>query len=137
MIVTNNAAVLKSQLMLKVAEAVLDGELVEKVDSIPVGIRPRGQASTRCCIWRDRAIIRYRLIAILGGRIEDETDEIKPLSEYAAEALSRKSPEKPILTVLDEIMHCLHRGQLLRDQCVQGMPCEAMHYALPQRCNPD
>jgi len=129
MIVTNNAAVLKSQLMLKVAEAVIAGELVENVDNIPVAVRPRGQASTRCCIWRDRAIIRYRLIAILGGRIEDETDEIKPLSEYAKEALSRKSPEKPILTVLDEsCTACIEANYFVTNACkgCLARPC-TMH----------
>ncbi|HOS50244.1 MAG TPA: 4Fe-4S binding protein, partial [Bacillota bacterium] len=118
MIVTNNASALKRQLMLEVAKATLAGTLLEDVEHIPVRVRPRGEESTRCCIWRDRAIIRYRLIAILGGRIEDETDEVKPLSDYAKEALARTVLEKPILTVLDEsCTACIEANYFVTNAC--------------------
>ena len=118
MIVTNNASALKRQLMLEVAKATLAGTLLENVEHIPVRVRPRGEESTRCCIWRDRAIIRYRLIAILGGRIEDETDEVKPLSDYAKEALARIVLEKPILTVLDEsCTACIEANYFVTNAC--------------------
>lgn len=118
MIVTNNAAVLKRQLMLSVAKAMLEGTLAEEVDEIAARMRPRRGSSTRCCIWRDRAIIRYRLIAILGGKIEGEESELKPLSEYAREALGRKAPEKPILTVLDEsCTACIEANYFVTNAC--------------------
>jgi ferredoxin len=129
LIVTNNAAALKRHLMLKVAQALLEGSLLKDVDHIAGGMRPRGGNSTRCCIWRDRAIIRYRLIAILGGRIEDEKDEIKPLSEYAKEALERSSLEKPILTVLDEsCTACVEANYFVTNACkgCLARPC-TMH----------
>lgn len=106
------------QIMLDVARAAMEGTLVREVEKIPSRMRPKGGKSTRCCIWRDRAIIRYRLIAILGGRIEEEADELKPLSEYAKEAISRKRPEKPILTVLDEsCTACIEANYFVTNAC--------------------
>ncbi len=128
-IVTNNASALKRQLMLEVAKSTLAGTLLGDVEHIPVRVRPRGKESTRCCIWRDRAIIRYRLIAILGGRIEDETDEVKPLSAYAREAFKRTGLEKPILTVLDEsCTACIEANYFVTNACkgCLARPC-TMH----------
>lgn len=59
--------------------------------------------STRCCIYKERAILRYRMLGLLGYCIENEVDESKPLSEYARDALARQHPlSQPSMTVLDE-----------------------------------
>ena len=78
------------------------GTLPEDVDRIPLLMRPRGsEIMSRCCIYKDRAILRERLRAAMGFRLEDETDDSIPLRTYAEEALERKEPNWPILTVCD------------------------------------
>ena len=74
------------------------GTLPEDVDRIPLLMRPRGsEIMSRCCIYKDRAILRERLRAAMGFRLEDETDDSIPLRTYAEEALERKEPNWPIL----------------------------------------
>ena len=52
------------------------GTLPEDVDRIPLLMRPRGsEIMSRCCIYKDRAILRERLRAAMGFRLEDETDD--------------------------------------------------------------
>ena len=91
------------------------------MDRIPVQLFPRGQKSVRCCIYRDRAIVRYRLMAQMGFGIEDETDEARLLAEYAARARARAAGGKvegPFLTVLDEACNsCLRARYLVTNLC--------------------
>ena len=55
------------------------GTLPEDVDRIPLLMRPRGsEIMSRCCIYKDRAILRERLRAAMGFRLEDETDDSIP-----------------------------------------------------------
>ena len=63
-------------------------------------MRPKGhEVPYRCCIYKERAILRDRTIAGLGLSIE-ETDDSELLSNLAKEALERKEPEENPLTVL-------------------------------------
>ena len=64
------------------------GTLLEEIDRIPVKLRPKGGDPSRCCVYHDRAVIKYRLMAFLGISAEDETDEAKTLKEYLGEVLS-------------------------------------------------
>ena len=54
----------------------------------------------RCCIYKERAILRQRAIAGLGCSVETD-DEMTSLNEYAKQAMERKEPEGEILTVVD------------------------------------
>ena len=80
----NNTTRIRRDLLVKLVQLFHEGKLAEKVDRLPVEMRPRhfqGQR-LRCCIHSERAILKYRIMALLGHKVEDETDELKPLSEY-------------------------------------------------------
>lgn len=95
------------------------GTLPEDVDRIPLLMRPRGsEIMSRCCIYKDRAILRERLRAAMGFRLEDETDDSIPLRTYAEEALERKEPNWPILTVCDiACQGCMRARYYVTDAC--------------------
>lgn len=97
----NNANRIKKSLMIEVAKLAMAGKLEEGIDRLVVDLYPRKAQLNRCCIYKDRAVVKYRLMAILGHRVEDELDEMKLLREYAAEAVERDEPNGPILTVID------------------------------------
>ena len=82
-------------------------------------MRPRGsEIMSRCCIYKDRAILRERLRAAMGFRLEDETDDSIPLRTYAEEALERKEPNWPILTVCDiACQGCMRARYYVTDAC--------------------
>ena len=99
----NNTMIIRRQLVRKVVRLFNEGRLIEGIDRIPLEISPREiPAQRRCCIYKERAVVRYKLMPILGLGIEEEQDELTPLSEFARMAIDRPKPSKKILTVVDE-----------------------------------
>ena len=79
--------------MIRFVRAFYDGTLETELDRMPVAMRPRQGGSSRCCIYRDRAVIKYRLMSLLGFSCEEETDEARTLASYYQEAC-RREPRK-------------------------------------------
>jgi len=99
----NNTMIIRRQLVRKVVRLFNEGRLIEGIDRIPLEISPREvSAKRRCCIYKERAVVRYKLMPILGLGIDEEHDELTPLSEFARIAIDRKQPSKKVLTVVDE-----------------------------------
>ncbi len=124
----------RREVLARVARA-LFAENPQALDRIPLDMRPRNERFSRCCIHKDRAMLRYRVMAALGFRAEDETDELKPLAAYAAEVPSRTRMPEPFISVLSEgCSACLEsqttvtnicRGCLARP-CVTNCPKDAV-----------
>jgi [FeFe] hydrogenase (group B1/B3) len=99
----NNTMIIRRQLVRKVVRLFNEGKLVEGIDRIPIEMSPREiPAQRRCCIYKERAVVRYKLMPILGMGIDEEQDELTPLSEFARIAMERKETSKKVLTVVDE-----------------------------------
>lgn len=84
----NAATYIRRELMIRLVRAFDQGTLSEELDHIPLKLRPKGSESSRCCLYHDRAVLKYRLMALLGLCVEDEEDEAKPLKDYLAERLA-------------------------------------------------
>ncbi len=84
----NGATFIRRELMIQLVRAFDNGSLADALDHIPVKLRPKGGDSSRCCVYHDRAVIKYRLMALLGITAEDEADEAKTLREYLAEKVA-------------------------------------------------
>ncbi|MEA4863240.1 MAG: monomeric [FeFe] hydrogenase [Victivallaceae bacterium] len=94
---SNGAERMRRELMIRMVREFRQGTLRDNIDRLPTQIRPRNNVSTRCCIYHDRAVIKYRLMALLGFDCKDETDETMSLSEYLDRAMtSYKRPEMPL-----------------------------------------
>ncbi|MDF7808547.1 monomeric [FeFe] hydrogenase [Pontiellaceae bacterium B12219] len=99
----NKAVRLRKEVLARVARAFFTAQPDDTLNRIPLTMRPKGaKDSSRCCIYKDRVVLKYRSMAALGFSVESETDELKPVSAYFAEALQRKTPTLPVLTVIDE-----------------------------------
>lgn len=97
----NQAIHLKREILVRVIKAFLKENFEENVRSIPYDMRPKGcEVPYRCCVYKERAIIKDRTIAGLGISIEDD-DEKTLLSSYANQAMERKTPDENTLTVLE------------------------------------
>ena len=126
----NRISVIRHDILEHVARAFLEkgSDLGPELDKIPFLMRPKGSQYNRCCLYKDRAIIRFRCVAALGFRIEDEEDDSIPLAEYAQKALQRTGPSAPILTVCDiACQGCVPARFFVTDVC-QGCvarPCES------------
>jgi len=86
---------MRRDLMVRLAELHRQGRLLDGIDRVPLEVAPRSGDSLRCCVYKDRAVLKYRLMALLGYGMEDERDELTPLSQYAAEALARREAPAP------------------------------------------
>lgn len=126
MIYDNNATRIKRELLIEIAKRFMNGTLEQTIDRIPLERFPRDSDSVRCCVYKDRAITKFRLMAQLGHRVEDEKDELTPLSEYTFHAVNREKPEAPILTVMQEACKsCVKANYMVTNAC-QGCvarPC--------------
>ena len=83
---------LRRELMIRFVRAFNNGSLETELDRFPVEMRPRQDHSSRCCIYHDRAVIKYRLMNLLGFSCEEETDEARTLASYYKEAITREKP---------------------------------------------
>lgn len=117
MICDNNATIKRRELLAKVARMALNGTLVAEIDLFPFKRFPKRGKATRCCIHSSRAVLRQRLISILGFSAESD-DELTPLSKYAEQALAREKIMGPILTVLDEgCSACVKNQYVVTNTC--------------------
>ena len=126
MIYENNSTYIRRELLIRVSKLMFDGRLVEEIDRMPIEMIPKDQKNLRCCIYKDRQIIRYRLMAVMGHAVEQEGDEHTPLSEYARRALVRKVVKGPVQTVIDEACSaCVQVKYFVTNACrgCMARPC--------------
>ena len=91
---------LKREILVRIIKAYLSDNFEENTRLIPYDMRPKGhEVPYRCCIYKERAVLRDRTVAGLGCSIE-ETDDSTLLSEVAKNAEKREVPEDHPLTVL-------------------------------------
>lgn len=115
----DNTMIIRRDLLAKMAELFNEGKLVDSLDRIPLEMAPRRKPnSDRCCIFKERVIIKEKLIPLLGFDLEDDRDELKTLGSYAEEALERKDPINKILTVVDEACtSCVKNSYIVTNLC--------------------
>ncbi|NCB49237.1 MAG: 4Fe-4S dicluster domain-containing protein [Alphaproteobacteria bacterium] len=91
---------LKRDVLVRIIKAFLSENFEQNTRLIPYDMRPKGcEVPYRCCVFKERAILRDRVIAGLGFAIEED-DEKTLLSDYAKKSLDRKEPDHEPLTVL-------------------------------------
>ena len=96
---------IRYRLLSKLVEMWKNNELLHKIDRMPYEMYPRNQKPKgRCCIHKERAVVKYKTMAMMGFTMEDETDEMTPLSSYARQMLTSNScvKDKNIMHVMDE-----------------------------------
>lgn len=119
---------IKREILVRLIKAYLGDNFEEETRKIPYDMRPKGSdVPYRCCIFKERAILRDRAIAGLGTSIED-TDDSVLLSDIAKKAENRVQPEEHPLTVLTTACKgCVPSRIFVTDLC-QGCvarPCES------------
>ncbi len=117
---------IKKEILVRIIRAFFSDDFEENTRLIPFEMRPKGmEVPYRCCIYKERAIIKDRTIAGLGFPIEED-DETVSLRTYAKKALERKDIDSKNLTVLQAACKgCLTNRIFVTDLC-QGCvdrPC--------------
>lgn len=123
----NNATLIKRSLLIQIAKAFYANNLVETIDRIPIDMFPKNNRELlRCCIYKERVILKHRIMSILGFGAEED-NELIPLAKYAELALARKAALKDeILSVLDiACVGCVKSQYLITNACrgCMARPC--------------
>ena len=90
----------KKEILVRLIKAFFSDDFEENARLIPYDMRPKGmEVPDRCCVYKERAILKDRTIAGLGFQIEED-DETVALAKYAKRALEREELDGKNLTVL-------------------------------------
>ena len=119
---------IKIEILIRIIKAFLSDDFEEQARLIPYNMRPKGmEVPYRCCVYKERAIIKDRTIAGLGFPIEED-DETVSLAKYAKQALDRTEISDKNLTVLQAACKgCATNRIYVTDLC-QGCvarPCQS------------
>lgn len=123
MIHTNKATLTRRELLIQLCKLLKEGTIEDQIDRIPLTMRPKGNQSLRCCVHKDRAVLKYKIMALLGFNVDDETDELTSLREYVLRAMKRESLTPKVMTVVDEACSSCQQGSYQISNMCQG--CEA------------
>ena len=78
---TNNIMIVRHRLLTELVKLWKNDELIDRIDRLPIELSPRrSKHEGRCCVHKERAVWRYKSLPLLGMTMEDETDELTPLS---------------------------------------------------------
>ncbi len=118
----NNASLLKRRLTVRFAELMFSGSLMQQIDLLPLRLAPNDEGAVRCCVHHDRAVIRNRIIALLGFAVDRLTPEeqVRPLSGYVemARQLGAQRFSGNVLTVIDEACSaCVRANYRVTNAC--------------------
>jgi len=128
----NNVTHLKREMLIRLIQSFLSESFEDEAEKIPFKMRPKhSEVSYRCCIHKERAVLRLREIAALGFSVEND-NEIEYLGEYAKKSLERTFLDDEVLTVIDTACKgCVPSRVFITDLC-QGCvarPCrENCHF---------
>lgn len=124
---TNRAVMVRRDLLARISNYFYNDGLEKNIDRLPVEMRPKDYDEvSRCCVYKDRAMLRYKIMAILGFNIRDEQDEITPLSHFVQRAAQRTDVSVEPLTVVDDVCSaCVRSNYVVTNMCrgCMGRPC--------------
>jgi [FeFe] hydrogenase (group B1/B3) len=127
MVVQNKAMQIRHEIQERIIELIFNETLLDEIDKVPLHMRPRGSESFRCCIYRDRALIKQKIMAMLGFEVKTEADEITPLSDFVLQSFVKASSDREIMRVVADACHgCQQNNYVVTNMCrgCLGRPCE-------------
>ena len=126
MVNVGQAIHIKKEILVRIIKAYLSDNFEEQARLIPYDMRPKGmEVPYRCCVYKERAIIKARTIAGLGFSIEDD-DETASLAKYAKQAEERTEISEKHLTVLQSACKGCNSNKIYVTDLCQGCvarPC--------------
>jgi len=114
----NNVMIIRRDLLTRMAAEYKEGRLLDDINRLPIEITRKQNGNERCCIHKARAVVKYKIMAILGYGRNDEKDELDPLSWYASQVLHHEYKSSRYLTVVDEACTaCVKSSYIVTNLC--------------------
>jgi len=127
MVVQNKAMQIRREIQERIIRLIFNETLLDEIDKVPLHMRPRGSESFRCCIYRDRALIKQKIMAMLGFEVKTEADEISPLSDFVLQSFIKAPSDREIMHVVADVCHgCQQNNYVVTNMCrgCLGRSCE-------------
>ena len=124
----NQYTLMKRKIDTAVVRNFFNDTLVEEADRLPIEIIPKDRVPSRCCIYKERALVRYRILTLLGVDLENDDDEFKPTSRYVSEVIEHSEPKLPLLTTITSGCYGCPKDQYRISDACRGCfarPCMA------------
>ena len=123
----NQYNILNRKIDTEVIRAFFNGTLEDDIDKIPYRIFPKHSAKvSKCCIFKERAMVRYRIMELLGINIDKYDFEYLPIKSYLEFALHEGVDDFPLLTTVQLACYgCPPEQYRISDACrgCAARPC--------------
>jgi len=99
------------------------------INRIPYEMISTTENSRRCCVYKDREMIKFRLLAQMGYRFTDDFDESYTLQEYYDRTDKTKAADLPVLTVIKAACSSCRKSQYHVTELCKGClarPCQSL-----------
>lgn len=117
---------IKREILVRLIKAFYSEDFGESARRIPYDMRPKGcEVPYRCCVYKERAILKARTLAGLGISLEDD-DECTLMNEYARQAVApRPAPKAPLTVVESACQGCAPSRVYVTELCQNcvARPC--------------
>ncbi len=126
--INNQYTLMKRKIDTEVVRHFFNDTLISEVDKLPIRIIPKDRVPSRCCIYKERALVRYRILSLLGVDLEKDDDEFKPLAEYVKDVMEKDEPNLPLLTTIKSGCYGCPKDQYRVSDACRGCfarPCMA------------
>lgn len=114
----NNVQIIRRDLLTRIAEMVKEDNLLQEIDRLPIEIARRIRNNERCCYHKTKAVVKYKVMGLLGFGLEDEKDELDTLAHYAEIVMSGKNNSDKFLVVVHEACtSCVKSNYIITNLC--------------------
>ena len=123
----SQAISVKKDILVRIIKAFLSDNFEKEIEKIPYLYSQKTESSDYCCMHKEQAIIKSRIIAGLGFPLE-EADKTISLSDYAKQALQRTHINPQNLTVVQTACNGCPSNKIYVTDLCQGClarPCLA------------
>ncbi|MBB6482460.1 monomeric [FeFe] hydrogenase [Spirochaeta isovalerica] len=125
----NQYSYLRKELLLRFFNFLFDSDNTLDINKIPYAMIPSKGDPRRCCIYKDREMIKYRLLSLMGYDLSGDFDESPSLFEFFSRCEKEKAPSLPPLSVISAACSSCRNKQYRVTELCRGClarPCQTI-----------
>ncbi len=111
----------KMEVLEEISRMFYNGTLEKEINRMPFNIIPKGrEAAFRCCVYKERAILKLRALAAFGYSV-NEVDEALNINDYVGQNLPQfDHTSTKLLTVLESACKACVKSRYMVSEICQG-----------------
>lgn len=120
MALNNNAKIIRREILTRISSILVRNKGLGNMDRIALEMRPKNGKHVRCCVYHDRAVLKYKIMAMMGFEESSEEDELKSLSQYYRESRDGEKTDSQILNVVHAACSSCQKNNYVVTNMCQG-----------------